>query len=68
MNERLKELMKQCTSWSDGSTWTSREIFDKEKFAELIVKDCLDIVDKEVSGMSGVRAMQKIAKHFEMLI
>ena len=39
MNERIQELIKQCTSWSEGSTWTSHEEFDKEKFAELIVAE-----------------------------
>ena len=43
MNERIKELIKQCTSWSEGSTWTSREVFDKEKFAELIVRECAQV-------------------------
>ena len=41
MNERIRELARQCTSWSDGSTWTSREEFDKEKFALLIVEECM---------------------------
>ena len=45
MNERIRELIKKCTSWSDGSTWTSREVFDKEKFAELILNDIDKIVD-----------------------
>ena len=45
MNERIFELAEQCTSWSEGSTWTSREVFDKEKFAELIVRECLSIVE-----------------------
>jgi len=40
MNERIRELAEQCTSWSEGSTWTSREEFDKEKFAELLVQEC----------------------------
>lgn len=64
MNERILKLLGQCV---DNQQVQSCQI-DLEKFAELIVRDCLDIVDKEVSGMSGVRAMQKIAKHFEMLI
>lgn len=51
MNERIKELIKQCTSWSEGSTWTSHEEFDKEKFAELIVKECADIALKK--GMAS---------------
>jgi hypothetical protein len=40
MNERIRELVEQCTSWSDGSTWTSREVFDKKKFAELLIREC----------------------------
>ena len=47
MNERIRELAKQCTSWSEGSTWTSREIFDKEKFAEFIIQDILTVVKSE---------------------
>jgi hypothetical protein len=47
MNERIRELIKQCTSWSEGSTWTSHEEFDKEKFAELIVRECAEICMKE---------------------
>ncbi len=43
MNERILELAEQCTSWSEGSTWTSREVFDKEKFAELIVRECMKL-------------------------
>ena len=43
MNERIEKLAEQCTSWSEGSTWTSREVFDKEKFAELIVRECAEI-------------------------
>jgi len=37
---------------------------DLEKFAELIVSECLDIVDIEVPGMIGVHAMKKISEHF----
>ena len=40
MNERIQKLAEQCTSRSEGSTWTSREEFDKEKFAELLVQEC----------------------------
>jgi hypothetical protein len=46
MNERIKELINQCTSYSDGSTWTSREEFDKEKFAELIVKEMCGMMEQ----------------------
>ena len=40
MNERIKELAEQCTEvlWRDGPY--EREEFNKEKFAELIVREC----------------------------
>jgi len=41
-NERIKELIKQATEcYSNGQERT----FDKEKFAELIVRECADLVD-----------------------
>ena len=44
MNERIRELAEQATTYidpiaNDGVCWN----FDKEKFAELIVKECMDI-------------------------
>jgi len=49
MNERIKELAEQCTEvlWCDGPY--EREEFNKEKFAELIVRECLAIIQTEVS-------------------
>lgn len=46
MNERIQELIKQATTRidpaaHDGICWD----FDKEKFAELIVKECAKIAD-----------------------
>jgi len=45
MNERIKQLIEQCeTAYSDrnedGRIYTE---FDKEKFAELIIKECRSI-------------------------
>jgi hypothetical protein len=61
MNKRIKELIAQCTSRSDGSTWTSREEFDKEKFAELIVKECARVA----SDYDGAHYVgDAIEKHF----
>jgi len=36
MNERIKQLAEQCGHYSDYEGW----IFDKEKFAQLIVREC----------------------------
>jgi hypothetical protein len=51
MNERIKELAEQSTTYieptsNSGEGW----IFDKEKFAELIVKECASIC--ELNGQS----------------
>lgn len=48
MNERIKELEKQC--WShrvDGALIDGHLHFDTKKFAELIVQECI----KEVEGL-----------------
>ena len=39
MNERIKELAEQCTSYNNSDGW----LFDKEKFAELIVQECAQV-------------------------
>jgi len=42
MNERLKEIEKQC--WQSTQT-EPYALFDVKKFAELIIRDCMDVVD-----------------------
>ena len=61
MNERIKGLWWQARIGYNNQNCDPEVL---EKFAELIVNDCLDIVDKEVLGMVGVNAMKKIEKHF----
>lgn len=45
MNERIKELAEQATSYKEGLVEGKHdiEVFDKEKFAELIVKECVQM-------------------------
>lgn len=57
MNERIRELAEQATKHypaieSSGEFWT----FDKEKFAELIVRECLDKIGKNFVGAVGSHA------------
>jgi len=47
MNERIKELAEQATTYidpsaNDGVCWD----FDKEKFAELIVRECAKYINE----------------------
>ena len=46
MNERIRELINESTCFKEGDTEGKYdiEVFDKEKFAELIVKEVLDEV------------------------
>ena len=44
MNERIKELEQQCVYWdADDETYE----FDREKFAELIVKECAKTIESQ---------------------
>ena len=66
MNERIKELALQATTYIEP-TATSGEgwIFNKEKFAELIIKECVDLVDTLNEAYDAPSTAGKfIKKHF----
>ena len=46
MNERIKKLAEQAGFIDRGTNHTAYMSFDHEKFAELIVRECRDIVGK----------------------
>jgi hypothetical protein len=70
MNERIRELAEQSTTYieptfSSGEGW----IFDKEKFAELIVQECIDIIAPYSvrmikPGEEYLHPIQEIREHF----
>ena len=66
MNERIKKLAEQATTYidpsaNDGVCWN----FDKEKFAKLIVQECLNICEEMGdNGKDGHYCADKIAKTF----
>ena len=54
MNERIKSLIEQCTDLvevtnPDTDITHTREFFDKEKFAQLIVQDCIAMIENEAA-------------------
>jgi len=51
MNERIKQLALECYS-----PYTN---FDHEKFAELIVQECVLISRTSTDGFSAVRRMEE---------
>ena len=48
MNERIRELINESTCFKEGDTEGKYdiEVFDKEKFAELIIQDLIDSMIK----------------------
>lgn len=43
MNERIQKLIAQATRIEEPDGLFPREVFDKEKFAELIVRECIRV-------------------------
>jgi len=63
MNQRIKQLAEQCTDYVYGEGG-SYEMFDKEKFAELIVAECVKVAMKAVSDDEPKEAWYLIKEHF----
>ena len=69
MNERIRLLAEQATTYHNGGLGTEIELFDKEKFAELIVQECIDIISPYTVRMSRpgeeyLHPINEIKKHF----
>ncbi len=54
MNERIRELAKQATKHSKEGFYTYTQL-DEQKFAELIVGECIDIIEKLPPGYKDYR-------------
>ena len=70
MNDRIKELEKQC--WShrvDGVLVDGHLHFDTQKFTELIIQECIDIISPYTVRMNRpgeefLHPISEIKKHF----
>ena len=64
MNERIRELINESTSFKEGLIEGKYdiEVFDKEKFAELIVRKCADIGQQYADG--NYEVPNQILEHF----
>ena len=64
MNERIRELAERCESFGswDNKTYS----FDKEKFAELIVKECINKVRSR--QMFSIEDEHNIHHAFDLLV
>ena len=63
MNERIKELAEQAKDWAyaDHDGYTAQMLFE-QKFAELIVRECCDIVHSKTD--ESIRVVMAIEQHF----
>ena len=69
MNERIRQLVKQAGGHFSTHNLMSNpvqhresiELWDKniEKFAELIVAECIDVVGKATASPNGYQALMK---------
>ena len=78
MNERIRELAEQATNvvegWSDEHGTTRYYEFNQEKFAELIVRECLGCCEQVISDPvpksvdtwlnGGTQCIDEIKQHF----
>ena len=55
MNERIQELIKLATFVSDEDELFPREVFDKEKFAELLTEDHTRLLKMSLTALQYVR-------------
>ena len=63
MNDRIRELAEQCESFGswDNKTYS----FDKEKFAKLIVQECMEWCDAHATiDGTAQQVRNSIKNHF----
>ena len=65
MNERIRQLAEQATTYieptsNSGEGW----IFDKEKFAELIVKETMQVVANQLPSNQYLDVAHSVIEHF----
>lgn len=58
MNERIKELWEQAAKTTQGDSWEEQTKFI-ERFAELIVRECLSQVNEQYIAVLEDKEMMK---------
>jgi hypothetical protein len=79
MNEKIKALFIQAggsIEEENGNLWTYSDDLDPEKFAQLVVRECIDIVEQDMKlahiqmipltleKYANGRLKEKIKEHF----
>ena len=63
MNERIKELKEQSMEWvpNMADPDTKIRLLNTEKFADMIVRECMDVVAKKCASPTAYNAL---VEHF----
>lgn len=61
MNERIKQLWEQAAKTTQGDSWEEQTQF-MEKFAQLIIEDCIQIVHTKTDD--SIKVVFDIETHF----
>jgi hypothetical protein len=68
MNEHIKALMGQTLDEKFSGTWSTMDMQDlqkfTERFAELIVKECMEINKQELSFIAFETLLDRYNEHF----
>ena len=64
MNERIKELAEQAGFIDRGTNHTAYMNFDHEKFAELVVKETMQVVANQLPSNQYLDVADAVIKHF----
>ena len=62
MNERIKQLAEQCYEHDQSWTGVGQRIFNKEKFAELIVQKCISVINTKAAEVPVVDEYERMWK------
>ena len=55
MNERIEKLAEQCGFRSDPDIYDRNQSFDIERFAELLVRECISTIENAENGYQDYR-------------
>ena len=69
MNERIRELAEQAIRIEESDELYPREVFDREKFAELIVRECMEVARQRPNPQNlnykpSERFVEDLRQHF----
>jgi hypothetical protein len=68
MNKRIEEFAAQCGFRSNPDVYDRNQSFDIPKFAELIVRECLNMIENEAAQYDepvwAVELVNDITEHF----